>query len=261
MRRVGAQDEGRLEEILAHLFGTPAIVLEVQVAATLAPGRLLVPKPEAQKRRRIIREEGLDCPLRSRSGRVLRPVVAEAQEPLRQLPMIEWLEPAVHVKSLAVARARLVSPVRISDDDVPEGQEVLAQKGEGRALPARRRVLVLGVEADDRAVPLLGCLPGRDRRAELDGAPLVEVEEGPQPARHQRVRDLVAAEGNVVLAVEDAAQQLEVEGQWGNPGCFDARLDQALFAEELLEDVWIIDEGPIVGVDLVEVAEPVAHLA
>src|SRR5713101_839008 len=150
MRRVGAQDEGRLEEIFAHLLGAAAIVLEVQVAAALAPGRLFVPEPEAQKLRGIVREEGLDCPLRSRGGRVLRPVVAEAQEPLRQLTMIEWLEPAVHVESLAVAGACLVYPVRIGDDDVTERKEVFAQEGEGRALPARRRVLVLGVEADDR---------------------------------------------------------------------------------------------------------------
>src|SRR6266511_6132035 len=133
---MGAQNEGRLEEVFAHLFGTPAIVLEVQIAAALAPGRLLVAEPEAEKLRRIIREEGLYGPLRSRSGRVLRSVVAEPQEPLRQLPVVERLEPAEDVESLAVAGARVVDPVRIGDDDVPEGQEVLAQKGEGRALPA-----------------------------------------------------------------------------------------------------------------------------
>src|ERR1700693_987254 len=106
MRRVGAHDKGGLEDVLAHLFGAAAVVLEVQVAAALAPGRLLVPEPEAQELRRVVGEEGLHGPLRAGGGWVLRPVVAEPQEPLRQLPVVERPELAADVEALAVAMAR-----------------------------------------------------------------------------------------------------------------------------------------------------------
>src|SRR5712664_3810330 len=183
MRRMGAHYKCGLEEILAHLPGAAAVVLEVQVAAALAPGRLLVPEPEAQELRRIVREVRLDGPLRSRGGRVLCPVVAEAQLPLRQLPVVEGPQLAVDVVALTVAMACPVEPIRVGDDDVPEGDEVLAEKGEGRTLPARRRVLVLCVEADDGTALLLGRLARRDRRAELDRAEVFEVQERPHPAR------------------------------------------------------------------------------
>src|ERR1700682_1081845 len=136
MRRVGAHNEGRLEEILARVFGATTIVLKVPVAATLAPGRLFVPEPETQKLRRIVCEERLHCPLRSRGGRVLRPVVTQAELPLRQLPVVERLEPGEDVESLAVAGARLVYPVRIGDDDVSEGEEILGDERGGGAVAA-----------------------------------------------------------------------------------------------------------------------------
>src|SRR5690242_7106553 len=96
-----AHNEGRLEEVLAHLLGAAAIVLEFEVAAALAPGRLLVAEPEAEELRGIVREEGLHCPLRAGGGGILRPVVAEAQEPLRQLAVREGLDAAVNVEPLA----------------------------------------------------------------------------------------------------------------------------------------------------------------
>src|SRR6266567_8948506 len=196
---MGAHYKCALQEMLAHLPGAAAVVLEIQVAAALAPGRLLVPEPEAQELGRIVREIGLDGPLRSRVGRVLGPVVAEAQLPFRQLAVVERPDLAVDVETLAVALARPVEPVRVGDDDVTEGDEVLAQKGERGALPAGRRVLVLGVEADDGAALLRGRLAGCDRGAELDGAPVVQLEERPDPAPPERVRDLVAPAGAVVL--------------------------------------------------------------
>src|SRR2546430_13261911 len=155
MRRVGAQYKGGLEEVLAYLSGSAAVVLEVQVAAALAPGRLLVAEPEAQELGRIVREVRLDGPVASGRCRVLGPVVAEAQLPLRQLAVVERPGLGVDVEALAVAMARAVEPVRVRDDDIAEGDEVLAEKGEGRALPAGRRVLVLGIEADDGAALLL----------------------------------------------------------------------------------------------------------
>src|SRR5574342_560069 len=67
-RRVGARDEGGLEEIPARPLGAAAVVLEVQVAAALAPSRLLVPEPEAQKLRGVVGEEGLPCRLCAGGG-------------------------------------------------------------------------------------------------------------------------------------------------------------------------------------------------
>src|SRR5215831_4789703 len=62
---------------------------------------------EAQELRSIVREKGLHRPLRAGGGRILRPVVAEAQEPLGQLAVREGLDAAVDVETLAVALARL----------------------------------------------------------------------------------------------------------------------------------------------------------
>src|SRR6266851_5415214 len=155
MRRVRTHDKGGLEEILAYLFGAAAVVLEVEVAAALTPRGLLVPEPEAQELRWIVREEGLPGPLGAGGGGILGPVVPEAQEPLGQLSMVEGLEPGVDVETLAVAEASLVVAVRIGHDHVAERHEVLPDHAEGRMLPARRRVLVLGVPADDGAGFLL----------------------------------------------------------------------------------------------------------
>src|SRR4029453_1462121 len=131
MRRVGAHDEGGLEEVFAHLLGAAAIVLEIEIAAALASGRLLVPEAEAQELRGIVREERLHRPLRARRGRILCPIVAKAQHPFRQLSVIEGLEPGVDIEPLAVTLARLVYPLRIRDDEIAEGEEVFAEKGEG----------------------------------------------------------------------------------------------------------------------------------
>src|SRR5215813_14748633 len=170
MRGMRAHDEGGLEEILADLPGAAAIVHEVEVAAALAPGRLLVAQPEAQELRRIVGEERLHRPLRTGIRRVLRPVVAEAQLPLRQLAVREGLQPSVDVEALAVALARLVDAVLVRGDHVAEGEEILAEGYERRMLPAGRRVLVLGVKAHDHAVPLLRGLAIRNRRAHLESA-------------------------------------------------------------------------------------------
>src|SRR5882724_693404 len=101
MRRVGAQYKSGLEEVFAHLPGAAAVVLELQIAAALAPGRLLVSESEAQELGRIVREVRLHGPLASRRCRVLCPVVAEAQLPLRQLAVVERPGLRVDVEALA----------------------------------------------------------------------------------------------------------------------------------------------------------------
>src|SRR5262245_59767735 len=194
MRGMRAHDEGGLEEVLADLPGAAAIVHEVEIAAALAPGRLLVAQAEAQELRRIVGKERLHGPLRPRIRRVLRPVVAETQLPLRQLAVGEGLKQSPEVEALAVALARLIDAVLVRGHHVTEREEILTEHGDGRVLPAGRRVLVLGIEAHDHAVSLLRCLAVCNRRADLERSPLVEIDEGAHATRHEGIRDLVAAE-------------------------------------------------------------------
>src|SRR5215471_6134061 len=101
MRGMRSHDERRLEEVLAHLLGAAAIVLEFEIAAALAPGRLFVAEPEAQELGGIVREEGLYRPLRAGGGGILPCVVAEAPEPLPIAAVREGLDAAVDVEALA----------------------------------------------------------------------------------------------------------------------------------------------------------------
>src|SRR5215467_12797230 len=98
---VSAQDERGLEQDLVDPAGAAAVVGEVQVAAAVRALRVLVAETEAQELRRIVREERLDGPLLARVDRVLRPVVAEARQPLRELAVAEGTDVRADVEALA----------------------------------------------------------------------------------------------------------------------------------------------------------------
>ena len=74
-------------------------------------------------------------------------------------------------------------------------------------------------------------------------------------------RRVPPAEGHVVVAVEDPHDGLEVEGRRRDPGQLGAVLHEPLLPEEPDVDVRVVDEGPVVLVELVEVAPAEAHAA
>ena len=121
-------------------------------------------------------------------------------------------------------------------------------------------VLVLRVPAEDQVVQPVGLKAVGHGHTELDRAELLEVEERAHPPGHQRVLDAAEAEGGLVVAVEDAAEQLEEKRQGRHPRRLAAFFDQPILAEELRQHVGTIDEGQVVVVDLVREAEPHAHL-
>src|SRR5689334_663260 len=266
MRRVGAQDEGGLEEDLVDLPGARLVVGEAVAVGSLG---VLVAEPEAEELRGHEREVGPDGPLPPAHDRVLGPVVAEAGGPAGELPGAEGLHLAARVPAPAIASPGLVR--RVLDAvavgvlaehvDAPDLVDRLPEQGQQRVLPALRAVPVLGVEAQQRvAAPLRGDPVGR-RDPELQRALVAQLQERAEPGGHQRGVELAAAEGGVVVAVEDADQRLQEEGQGGEPGELGAALDQTLVAEEAGQHVGGVDEGPVVLVHRVEQTEAASHLA
>src|SRR6266508_1640599 len=134
--------------------------------------------------------------------------------------MLERPKFAVGVPAVSLSGALLLDGRRgigVRDVDLTDTIEKLPGYREQSALPARRLVLVLGVEADDLIVQLLGRLPVGDRAAELDGAEVLQIEKGSESAGHQRVPQASAAESCLVVAVEHPGQCFEVEGKRRSP--------------------------------------------
>ena len=122
-------------------------------------------------------------------------------------------------------------------------------------------VLVLHVVAEDRAAQPVGRLAIRSRDPDLDGAGVGELEERPEAARHERLVDPPVAERRLVVAVEDAGQRLEIEGQEiGRPRHLDPLFHEPVVTEEVPQHVGPVDEGQVVLMDRVGEAVAVAHL-
>src|SRR2546422_8311335 len=199
---------------------------------------MLVTEAEAQELGGIIRDERPHGPFLTGIHRVLGPVVAEAQEPLRELTVSEGSHIRADIEALAVsAPLFVVVPVGVGDYYAAQRHQVLPVSGEERPLPAGGRVLVLHVEADDVALLLLGCLAGGDGGPELDGAEGAEVDEGAETTGGERGPEGVPAERDLVLTVEDAAENLDIERQLGYPCRLESVLAEPLGAEELHEHV------------------------
>src|SRR5438552_1865312 len=146
------------------------------------------------------------------SVRALRSVMLVTTRSLSAAKVGEGLHIRVDIEALAIAMSRLVDPVRVRHENIAEGDEVLSVGREERALPSRGRVLVLHVKADDGARFLLRRVTVGDGRAELDGAEVPQVEEGADATGCEGVPERLPAERDVVLAIEDAAKELQVEG-------------------------------------------------
>ena len=139
--------------------------------------------------------------------------------------------------------------------------EQLAPDGDQGVLPAVRRELVLGLPAEDEIVQPVGLKAVGHRHAELERAEVPELEERPQTTGDERLVDAREAEGGLVVPVEDAAEQLHVEGKRRHPRRLAARFDEPLLTEELDEHVGPVDEGQVMVVELVQEPEAIAHLS
>ena len=122
-------------------------------------------------------------------------------------------------------------------------------------------ILVPPLPAQEGVAPFLPRLAARDRHAELNRVRVAELEEGPEPTREERNPERAPAEGRFVVAVEDAREPLQIEGEIGHDRHLDAPLGETLPAEKVAEHVGPIDPRQIVLVDHVRVAEAVPHLA
>src|SRR5258706_5485127 len=257
--RMRAENEARLEEDLVHHARAPAVV---RPGDPVRPVGVLVGEAEAQEFGRLEGHVGLHRPFTARRGRVLRPVVPEAER-----PALPGLELRIRVPSPALPGPRpahVVDPVAIGvapDVDLPAREQRLPGQPEQRVPPALRHQLVLEIDPGQAAATLLGRLAAGGGDAELDRAGVVELEEGADPGGDQGRPQAAPAEGVLVVAREDAQQRLEVKGQRRHPGELGAVLDQPLRAEEAREDIGAIGLGQVVLVELVEHAEAVQHTA
>src|SRR3989454_12461069 len=112
--------------------------------------------------------------------------------------------------------------------------------------PAIGPVLVLDFVTDERAAQPVGRGAVSERRTELDGARVGQLEEAAEAAGDERLVQLSTSERGLVVAVENAGQGLEIEGQVRDPCELRALLRQPLFAEEDSQDIGPVDEGQVV---------------
>ena len=131
--------------------------------------------------------------------------------------------------------AFLARPCVVGDGDVPVPIDGFAGQGEERVPPSFGSELVLGVEAGERAAAPGLCLAAGPREPELDSAEPVQLEESPRAARDRRGLQAPAPEGRLVVAVEDADERLQVEGQERNPRELESLLDATSY-EQLMPD-------------------------
>src|SRR5712692_8341824 len=207
---MGAEDERALEEDLVHL--PRASPVEVEAVAMVAVG-VLVDEAEAQEFRRPEGHVGLDRPLAPGTVGELRPVVADASRPP---PPRLHLAPEVPAEAVALALVERIGrsvTVRVElGMDPADRVDGLAGEREQGMQPALRPVLVARLPAEERVASRLARLAARDRHAELDRRGVAELEERAQAPREHRDPEGAAAEGRLVVAVEDADQPLQVEG-------------------------------------------------
>src|SRR5215467_14516969 len=264
VRGVRAQDECRLQQQLVDISRAAAVEVD---AVAIRSRRVLVAEPKAQKLGGHERQIRTDRPLVARVLRILGPVIPEPERPQAQGAEAERLELAVGPGAEAVqsVRARgvighaVTVGVRAGDIHVADLVERFAGQREERVLPAVGFVLVFRVGPDDRVAKPIGRVPAGHGRAELQRAPLLEIEEGPRAPCDEGILEAVAAEGHLVVSVEHAGKQLEEKRQGWHPREFRATLDEPVLAEESHEHVGPVDEGQIVLVNGIGEAEAIAH--
>src|SRR5437899_8836923 len=258
-RGMGAEDDRGLEKELVH--GPRAAAVEIE-AVTMSAVRALVRRPEAEELGRPETDVGLERPLGTWILRVLRPV-----DPQTAGPAPPRLDLAAHVPAPAVpvflieGIGHAVAVGVDVDVELPPRVEPLSRQGDERMEPAVRAVLVAAFPTQDRAGKPLGGLAAGDRHAELDRVLVAELEERAEPARDERSLEGGPAEGSLVVAIEHTGERFDVEVQVGDERHFDPLFLEPLAAEEVAHHVRAVDPRQVVLVDLVRIAEAVAHLA
>src|SRR3989441_3783968 len=259
MRGVGAENERALEEHFVHLLRAPAVRVG---ALAVGPIGVLVREAEAEELRRPERDVGLDGSLLPWVRGELRPVVPHARS-----PAAEGLHLAADVPAEAVTLALLdeideTVAVRVyTHEHATQRIDRFSSHRHERVEPAVGPILVPTFPAEEGIALLFRRLAAGDRHAELHRARVAELEERPEPTGEERDPERAPAEGGLVVAVEDAYEPLEVEGQVGDDRRLEPLLLEATVAEEVAQDVRPIDPRQVVLVDDVGVAEAVPYLA
>src|SRR5881628_382287 len=156
MRRVGAENEGGLEEPLVHDPAASAVPGRVRLLRALG---VLVAETEAQELRRIETHVGPDSPLIAWIGRILRRVVAHAECPPPPRLDLAPAVPAEAVAGLLLERVEDAVAVEVHTAlGATDGIDALAGEREQWMQPAVRPILELEVVADQRAPQPLGRL-------------------------------------------------------------------------------------------------------
>src|SRR5438445_7789652 len=179
-----AQDEASLQE---QLFGRA-----LDGAPSLG---VLVLQPKAQELRRLELNVRRQCPLPAALDGQLGPVSAQAGGPAT-------IDVVLGVRVCAPALgARVAAGVAVH---FPEAAQPLGGQREDRKSGARPDPLVLAAHSDHGVSVAVGGGAGGRRQVELQPAELLELEERTPAADEQRIAQRAAAEGRLVVAVEDA---------------------------------------------------------
>src|SRR5262249_41886729 len=175
-------------------------------------------------------------------------LTAEVPAPAVLVPPLERIEHAVTVG---------VGP----DVELADRVQRLARHRDQGMEPAVPSVLSAAFPAEDRAGPVLGGLTARDGHAELERMIRAELEKSAHPAREERILEGRAAEGRVVVTVEDSAERLDVEGQVRDERCLEPLFLQPLIAEKVANDVRAVDPRQVVLVKLSGASAAVCHMS
>src|SRR5262245_47412930 len=257
---MGAENERGLQEKLVHRAGAAAIQVE-EIAGLRGALRVLVGQAEAQELRGPERDVRLDRPFHAGVLRELRPVISHtAGHPAPRLHLAaEVPAPAVLVPPFDRVGHAVAVGVGL-DVELADREERLARHRDEGMKPAVRPVLVASFPAEDRAGAILGGLAASDRHAELERMIRTEFQEGAEPPGEEGILERSAAECRLVVAVEDAAERLNVERQVGHERGFESFFDESFVAQEIAHDVRTVDPRQIMLVNLVGPAKAVANL-
>src|SRR3989454_822233 len=259
MSGVRPEDERALEENLVDSLRAPVVRVG---SLAVGPIGVLVREAEAEELRRPEGDVGVDGSLLPRVRRELRPVVPDARRPAPERLDLGARVPAEAVLlPLGDAVDDAVAVGVSLHEDATQRIDRLSGDRHEWVEPAVRAVLVAPLPAQERVALLLRRLAARNRHAELHRVLVAELEERPEPAGEERDPERATAEGGFVVAVEDAGEPLEIEGEVGHDRHLDALFFETLPAEEVAQHVRSVDPRQVVLVDHVRVPETVPHLA
>src|SRR5712691_5959446 len=180
-------DEGALEEELVGIARDQA-----------DPVTVLVLQAEAEELGWPKLQVGRERPGVTRGRRQLGPVIAQAGGPPLG-PVIL----AVEVGAPALQPPRAALPARVSEGTVAVDR-LTSERDHRKAVADQGGPFVLEANAGDSVTLVVSRDAGAAGEIHLEPAPLLKLKEAPQAAEHEGVAEAPAAEGNLVVAIEDA---------------------------------------------------------